>query len=460
MAKIKITISLILTISLALPLFFLSGCSKEKSSNYKVDLEIWGIFDDSGSTYSEIIKNYKSLNPFVGNIEYKKFTAENYKEDLLDAMASGQCPDIFLIHNTWLPYFKDKILPAPTSVLGEKEFRDNFVDVAANDFMDEEGIYAVPLSVDSLALYYNKDLFNSKGIVSPPDNWDGFIEEARNLTKMGEAGEIVQSGAALGTAYNVNRSTDILGLLMFQGGDSVINDKKSQVNFGKGSENALEFYTQFSRIGSGAYMWNKNMHYSIDAFYEGTAAMMLNYSWHYQTIKSKNAKLNFGVAPIPQISKDYPVNYANYWGFAVAKNKNLENTNSPELISVNNEMRVHEAWQFLKFLTTKNNGSFKLIHAASGKSKEIPTSFDPAKNYLEKTDKPAARRDLIEEQKNDPFLSPFASGNLIAKSWYQPDSNAVETILAEAIDSVNQGSASVSQALKTAESRINQFFRK
>ncbi|MCD6149298.1 extracellular solute-binding protein [bacterium] len=463
-SKIKNTIGLILAIFLVSSLIFLSGCSKKEASNYKVNLEIWGIFDDSNSTYADIIKSYKDINPFVGEIKYRKFTADSYKKDLLDAMASGQGPDICLIHNTWLLYFKDKITPSPEYILGEKEFRDNFVDVAANDFLGEGKIYAAPLSVDSLALYYNKDLFNSEGIVSPPATWEEFNNDVKKLTRVGEFGDIIQSGAALGTAYNINRSIDILGLLMFQNGASIVNEDRNQVNFGKESENALEFYTQFARLGSDAYTWNKKAHYSIDAFYEGTAAMMLNYSWHYQTVKSKNAKLNFGVAPVPQISRENPANYANYWGLAVVKNKIQETENGrgggAELAAVNNNMRIHEAWQFLKFLTTKNNGSFTVTHAVSGKTKKFPVSFDPAKNYLEKTGRPAARRDIIEEQKSDPVLGPFVYGNLIAKSWHQPDPEAAETILAEAIDSVNQGNSSVSQALKTAESRINQFFRR
>jgi len=462
-SKTKNTIGLILAVFLVSSLIFLSGCSKKETSNYKVNLEIWGIFDDSNSTYADIIRSYKDINPFIGEIKYRKFTADSYKKDLLDAMASGQGPDICLIHNTWLPYFKDKITPSPEYILGEKEFRDNFVDVASNDFLDEGKIYAAPLSVDSLALYYNKDFFNSEGIVSPPTTWEEFNDDAKKLTKIGEFGDIVQSGAALGTAYNINRSTDILGLLMFQNGASIVNEDRNQVNFGKESENALEFYAQFARLGSGVYAWNKKAHYSIDAFYEGTAAMMLNYSWHHQTVKSKNSKLNFGVAPVPQISRENPANYANYWGLAVVKNKVIETGSrggGAELVAVNNNTRVHEAWQFLKFLTVKNNGSFTVTHAVSGKTKKFPVNFDPAKNYLEKTGRPAARRDIIEEQKSDPVLGPFAYGNLIAKSWYQPDSEATETILAEAIDSVNQGNTSVSQALKTAESRINQFFRK
>lgn len=461
MSKIKIKGTIVLLTIFSL--FFFSGCFKSKSENYKVDLEIWGVFDDSNVAYKDAIQKYKEINPLIGDITYRKFTIDTYKEDLLNAMASGQGPDICLIHNTWLPSFKDKLAPSSENILGEREFRDNFVDVAANDFLNEGQVFATPLSVDSLALYYNKDLFNSEGIVSPPTTWEGFNEDVKKLTKIDKFGNIIQSGAAMGTAYNINRSTDILGLLMFQNGASIVSDDQSRVDFNKESEKALEFYTQFAKVGSDVYTWNNRMHYSIDTFYEGTAAMMLNYSWHYKTIKNKNSKLNFGVAPIPQLSRDNPVNYANYWGFAVVKNKSQDEETSrrgSESSAVSDNIRIHEAWEFLKFLTTKSDGSFTITHGLSGKIKKVTLNFDPAKNYLEENGEPAARRDLIEEQKNDPVLSPFVYGNLITRNWYQPEPEAIETILAESINSVNKENVSIHQALKTAESRINQFFRR
>lgn len=442
-----------------LSLLLFSGC-KKPSPTYKVNLEIWGVFD-SNDAYSEIISEYRRINPFIGDIRYKKFTVDNYEKDLLSALASGQGPDIFMIQNTWLPSFKDKIELAPGQITNEREFRDNFADVAISDFLDEGKIYAVPLSVDSLALYYNKDLFNAEGITSPPATWDEFNEDVKKLTKIDQNGNITQAGAAIGTAYNINRSTDILGLLMLQNGVPMVDEKKTGTKFEEG-EKAWEYYTQFARSGSSVYTWNPTMHYSLDAFYEGTLAMMFNYSWHYTTIQSKNSKLNFDVASVPQLSSGTPANYANYWGFAVSKNKitqaSSQPSNSNEVIP-DNKLRIHEAWQFLKFLAMKNGGNSSLMNGISGNVKEIPLTLDPAKTYLEKTKKPAARRDLIEEQKKDPVLGIFAAGNLIAKSWYQVEPKAIEAILAEAIDAINKGSLPIHEALNTASERINQLMR-
>jgi multiple sugar transport system substrate-binding protein len=458
-------------------LFIFSGCgTKTSNPSYKVDLEIWGVFDNSDSL-DKISSEYKKLNPHIGEIKYRKFTVDSYNNDLINALASGQSPDIFWIGNTWTPSYKDKVEPAPDWLINEKEYRDNFADVAAQDFIPDKKIYAVPLSVDSLALYYNKDIFNSLGITAPPKTWDEFNEDVRKIVKIDQFDNITQAGAAMGTAYNINRSTDILGLLMFQNGVQMTNDGNTEATFNKVTstadgrsvrtgENALKFYTQFSDSKSSMYTWNKRMHYSVDAFYEGTAAMMINYSWQYSVIKNKNSKLNFAIAPVPQLSLNNPVNYANYWAMAVSKNKVLSSDQKSKLVQNGltegnyNQTRIYESWQFLKYLTFKNNGSVTLFNSLNGNQAIFPTNFDPADTYLKDTGKPAARRDLIEKQKSDVFLGAFAYGNLIAKSWYQWDSSQMENILAEMIDSVNLGKQTVYEALNVAENRANVLMRK
>lgn len=467
---------IIITLTFVFFLFLISGCGfKTSNPVYKVDLEIWGVFDNSDSL-EKITSEYKKINPHVGEIKYRKFTVDSFNGDLINALASGQGPDIFWIHNTWSPSFKDKIEPAPDWLTTEKEFRDNFVDVAAQDFIVDKKIYAVPLSVDSLALYYNKDIFNSEGITKVPQTWEEFKEIVRKTTKTDQFDNIIQSGVALGTTNNINRPTDILGLLMFQNGVQMTDDSHSEATFdnviptsdGQGiraGENALAFYTQFADSRSSSYTWNRKMHYSIDSFYEGTTAMMINYSWQGSTIKSKNSKLNFAVAPIPQVNTNNPSNYANYWAMAVSKNKVLSDDGKSKLAQDGlaeanyNKVRIYESWQLLKYLTFKNNGSVTLFNSINGNQAIFPTKTDPAAVYLADTVKPAARKDLIEKQKNDLFLSPFAMGNLIAKSWYQWDPVQTEKILSEAIDSVNLGRETIYESLKRAVNRVTILMR-
>jgi len=468
MNKIKILTAFLFIGSLVL--FSGCGCKEDSSKSYQLNLEVWGFLDDR-ENLNDIFAAYQSLNPHIRHIEYRKLSTDTYKQEIIDALASGQGPDVFLIHNTWLPGFRDKIVPAPAGIISEQKFKKEFIDVVAADFFSDGQAYAVPISVDSLALYYNKDLFNAAGITSPPKDWNDFVTDVIKLTRVNSFGEITQSGAALGTAYNINRSTDILNMLMMQGGTDMVDREFKRTTFDtvasvgdnafSAGENALNFYTQFARTNSSNYSWNSRLHYSIDAFSEGTLAMMFNYSWHIDTIRNKSPKLNFTVAAVPQFPGADPANYANYWAFAVAKNTipKVDTGLGTNAKPVSNDTRVMEAWNLLRFMTMKPDKPIVLENNVVARDQMAGGSFDPAMSYLTKSRRPAARRDLIEQQLNDPELGVFAKDNLIAKSWYQTNPENFEATFATMIDDVNRGQSSVRDAIDVAAMRINQMLK-
>jgi multiple sugar transport system substrate-binding protein len=179
---------------------FLAGCGSSTPDSYKINLEVWGTFDDTDA-FQQVFSAYQEINPHIGQITYRKLPVESYKQDIIDALASGNGPDIFLVRNSWMGDFQDKMLPAPTGMIGEKLYHDTFPDVAATDFIREEGaIYAVPLSIDSLALYYNKDIFNANGVARPPATWEEVEQLVPRLTQVDALGNITQSAIAMGTS--------------------------------------------------------------------------------------------------------------------------------------------------------------------------------------------------------------------------------------------------------------------
>ncbi|MBI2057868.1 MAG: extracellular solute-binding protein [Candidatus Yanofskybacteria bacterium] len=392
------------------------------------DLQFWGVFDDSGA-FRQSIDAFRASHPEV-TVNYRQFTFEDYEKSLVNAFASGVGPDIFMIQNTWLPSYQDKIMPLPqqiperdTPLLTLKEFREQFVDVAEKDLVVGGEIYGLPLYVDTLALYYNKDIFNSLGISQPPQTWNDFNEFVENVTVADLRNNISRAGAAIGTARNINRSTDILSLLMLQSGVPMVDSDQAGAEFSNTvngrdlGEVALEYYTDFANPAKRVYTWNDGLHYSIDAFQEGNVAMMFNYSHQMPLLRSKAPRLNFAVAPMPQLDSGQLLNYANYWAPTVSK------------FSKSGQ----QAWEFLVFLSSTEG--------------VIP--------YLNSTGRPTARRDLVDQQKSDLDLGVFAKQVLSAVSWYQVDALAIESVMADMIDDVNFGRRSISEALRTAENKIN-----
>ena len=393
-----------------------------------VTLEVWGVFDDR-TLFDDAFKAFETANKGT-KINYTVFSPQEYEQAVLNALAAGRGPDVWMMHDTWLPKHIDKILPMPAKMPGTnaplmtvRQFNDLFVDVAAYDLVNDGNIYGLPLYVDTLALYYNKDMFASAGISQPPKTWAEFLEDVAKITTYDASRNITRSGAAIGTARNINRSTDILMMLMLQSGVQMTKDDGSEATFSRSvegtnvGERALENYTQYAKPEREVYTWNDTMHYSIDAFAQGDVAMMINYSHQIPVLREKAPRLNWAVAQVPQASIADVRTYANYW---------------PLVVSLNSANSM-QAWRLVHFL-------------AAGEG-TVP--------YLNKANRPSARKDIIDSQKSDADLGVFAEQALSARSWYQIDNVAIETIFANMIDSVNLGRQTVQAALREAENKVS-----
>ena len=381
------------------------------------DLTIWGVGDSNG-VWTNTIKNYEATHPNVA-ITYTEINQSNYEATLINALAAGNGPDMFMFNNAWLPKNGDKIIPAPASLMSTSTFADLFPQVASQDFVSSSSIYAMPLSVDTLALIYNKSIFNQSGVAIPPTTWkqfDNVVLQTRRKTYGILTGPAVALG---GTLSSMTNATDIMNLLFLQEGTQMVSTYTGQETFSSvAGQAALAFYTQFSNPSSAYYTWKDSYGSALDSFAQGRSAMFIGYASQIPEIEAENPNLNIGVSTMPQFSLSDQINYPNYWGLAVSKQ-----SKDPA-----------DAWNFISFITTD------------------PTT---ASSYATASGRPPALRSLIAQYENDPVLGPYSLQALTAEDWSQPDSDAVSTIFNNMIESVLNKSASVGQALQTAELSVN-----
>jgi multiple sugar transport system substrate-binding protein len=430
MSKTKIIIiASAIGLLLVIAIFFMliNGGSKKPGKAVPVTLNVWGVFE-STENLQPIFEAYEKANQNV-TIQYSLKNIDTYEADLLNALAAGTGPDVLLIHNDWLTKYKDKLTPVNENDWAVKDYKQAFVDVAASDFISENKIYAVPFSVDSLALYYNKDILGSAGIATPPKTWQELQQDVQKISKSNNDGYFERSGVAMGTTSNINRAADIVYLLMLQNQtvpylsdfsrttlDQSVSDASGNAHYP--AAEATDYYTSFSNPSSDSYTWNTKSNYSLDAFSNGNLAFMYGYSYARATIMQKSPNLNFDVVPVPQPNLNQNlVNYANYWGYAVSKQ-----SKSPEW-----------AWDFLKFATSK----------------------DVLKPFLQATKEPASRKDLVQEQVNDLDIGVFASSNLTAKSFYKSDPDKTDKIILNMIDDVVLRGKDITDAISSATDQIN-----
>lgn len=445
---------------LILPLVLLgAGCggssTAEKLATTPVTLTVWRVFDDD-STLSQVMSAYQALHPNI-SFEYRELRYNEFEDELIRAFAEGEGPDVFSLHNTWLGKYEGLIEPLPDSLtisysetrgtikketvytvqeeptLSQHALKSNYVDVVVADVLRsyqptakseaEDRIFGLPLGMDSLALYYNKNLLNAAGIPEPPFTWTQFQDQVSQLTQINQSDTIVQAGAAIGTSQNVERAFDILSILMMQNGTQM-TDSRGRATFAQETDagflggEAVRFYTDFANPLKAVYTWNEDMPDSFDAFVSGNTAFFFGYSYHHALIRASNSKLNFAVSPLPQIDGGKTVNYANYWIETVAKSTDAGDW----------------AWDFVQFATKE----------------------DQVTSYLEAAKKPAALRSLINTQLEDEVLSIFAGQTLTSDSWYRGSDAAIaEEALLDLIDAFLAGDEQ-ERSLKDAQNKVNQ----
>lgn len=399
-----------------------AGCAKGSTVRLTpVTLQYWRI-DDDPAAMQPIIDAYRKIHPNI-TITYTRLRADEYERKLLEAFAENRGPDLFSIASPELGEWRERVLPLPkettiptqtvnaqkqivttnkkSATLSLLDVRKNFVEDAANTIVKfdqpdpekpgENKIFGLPLSFDTLAMFYNKDLLRKANIDKPPATWKDVEDQSKKLTVLDKDNvTIKQSGAALGGAGNVLYSTDILTAIMMQNGADMADESGSpRFNvysasttdrpFPPGVE-ALRFYQGFANANTPTYTWNENMAISLDAFVAGKVAIFFGYPIDMQKIRDRAPKLDFAIAPLPQIDPSRPKNVPNFPIEVVSKKTAHPN----------------EAWDFLQFATSKEQVS----------------------DWLTTTKRPTALRALIQQQLTDPDLAPFAGQLLTANSWY------------------------------------------
>jgi len=386
-------------------------------------LTFWGIGDNQNA-YESTITNFKKFYPKV-EITYRGFdTQEEYARALLESMAQGKGPDIFMVLNSAVPNNTGKISPMPETIIPFAQLQSLFPRIVEQDFFPQKTIYGLPLSIDTLALIYNRN-FIDQAAVQIPKTWEDFQKVVKKLTVIDPSKKIIRAGAAIGGSQkNISTAPDILSLLMLQTGTKMISDDFKSATFASPEgKDALRFYTQFSNGTQEAYTWNETMPNDLDLFGQEGVAMIFNYASSLPEIQKRNAFIEYKIAPMPQpaSAENRSIAYPKYWGYTVSRQSQV-----PDV-----------AWQFVLFMTTDETS---------------------VRSYLTKTKKSPALDNLIRsEYINDPDLGVFARQALIARSWPQINDVAIGNIFSNMIELVTTNQNTIESAIGKAQEEVSRL---
>lgn len=272
-----------------------SGDSKSAAKDggkTEITYAIWDQIQQPGmqKIADEFMKENEDINVKVQVIPWDQYWTK------LEASANGQTlPDVFWMHGSEA----DRYMQAGTLL----DITDSYKKEEGNfpqDLVDLYGLdgknYGIPKDVSTVGLWYNKSIFDEKGVAYPDEtwNWNTLKEAAKQLTdeEKGIYGFAAPNDTEVGY-YSV----------IFQNEGKVISDDKTKSELDSpATQEALQWWVDFSlkdKTSPTAAQIAENDVRSL--FTSGKVAMIFDGSWMYGEFSAnEDLKNNSDVAVLPK----------------------------------------------------------------------------------------------------------------------------------------------------------------
>ncbi|MGW2143130.1 ABC transporter substrate-binding protein [Nonomuraea bangladeshensis] len=252
----------------------------------------------------------------------------DYWTKLKAAVSGGAAPDVFWMNGPNFQLYASNGVIKPI----EEQVDSSVYPKALVDLYTYEGkLYGLPKDMDTVGVWYNKELFDAAKVAYPADDWtwDDFKKAAAKLTDPAKGVHAI--GAQLTSFQEYQYNT------IYQAGGYVISPdgKKSGYDDPKTIE-GLRFWTDLIAAGHSPDLKTMTDTAPLQLFEAGKLAMYWGGSWDVaEFTKNDYTKDKVDVAPLPKGEKQATIIHG-------VANVMSAKTEHPA-----------EAWEFVKFLGSK-----------------------------------------------------------------------------------------------------------
>lgn len=404
----------------------LSPGGQNSSSSLGGGVEVWGTLPRE--QISDYLNDFNMSNSDY-SVVYEHIPEADFYQSLIVALANNTQPDLVIFSSEIFAQIKDKLYITPFQAYSERTFRNTNID-GSQIFIDKAGVYAFPLVVDPLVVYYNRDILAAQNIISPPTTWTELVRIIPFVTKRTTQNVINQSTIAMGEADNISRYRDILSTLFLQTGNSIMsfdattNLPVSTLSVGGDTESgqfptaeALTFYTNFANTSNRSYSWHRAMPEALDYFLSGKSAFYIGRASELFTIQSRNPNLNFDVMEMFQRDEIIrPITFGSFTAVGVLRS-------AP---------------------------NFSAAYTVAG----LLSNTQGVDAISKKLSLPPARKDLLAFAQENPYVSIFFRAALASFTWFDPNFSSTNQIFRGMIQDVNSGRSNPSEAINEAARQL------
>lgn len=270
-----------------------AGGEASSKSTDALEVRIWDGVQADG--LQKIADEWTAQSGIKVNIQ-----ALNWDEywTLLEAGATGgDLPDVFWMHsNVAQKYMENDMLLNLNDYISKSEEIDmaNYYEGIVELYRLGDVQYAVPKDHDTIALCYNKEIFDRYGVAYPDETWtwNDFYDAAKAITDAGE-------GNTFGYAIDVGNNQDGWWNIVYDFGGYIISeDKKTSGMDDPKTLEAMEFLgTLIKDTMPAQSVISENG--SATLFNSGVVAMTTQGSWNINTFYTSDNRGNYGWAVLP-----------------------------------------------------------------------------------------------------------------------------------------------------------------
>ncbi len=435
-----------LSVLLVVTFVIISLVTRSDTPTEDKSLTVYLPFDEV-SVYEKISAEFITNNPGV-SLTFKFIDAKDAKEyeaQVVNEIADGAGPDIWLVRSDWIAKHADKSLALePTS--GQPDPIASAKTVIEPALVDlnvyNNKLYGVPLFGDSLAIIYNLSMYNdvaNKASGEPktalekfPATWDIVKSQTAAVTQK-RGNVITRSGLAIGTVETGYAPVDVLAAMLVQNGAGILTEGNDAVAFNLAqfksgqsifpATDALTLFTSFARPAEANYSWNNDLGDAVAAFKAQKAGAIIGYYSLFQQLTEEVSGFDIAVAALPQLTdKSDRTDYGVTWSHIV----NSQSA-SPTL-----------AWQYSTYLGSQ--GTQDQYARETGKIAAGPV-----------TDSEVVEQAIIGQQSaGKVFRAQLGS----VKGLSKPEWQAVDEILQDTIKNIVNAGQSIQAAVDSAAARF------
>ena len=307
--------------ALAAGSLLLAGCAGGSGTTTPAPAESQAPIDASGVTLTvwtdenrkpAIEAAAKTFEDETGaKIELVQKNFEDIRNDFTNQVPTGEGPDITIGAHDWLGSLVQAGVVA-TVDLGESAA--NFEKVATDAFTYDGQTYALPYSLETIALVQNTDLVGEDA----PATWDDMIAAAKKAGA--ERPVVINTAGQTGDAYTMYGFQTSFGAPVFVQDDS--GSYTAEVGMGGGAGDAFaEWLSANGEKGSGDISTTIDYDTNNELFASGKAAYTIQGPWAVEALTAQGAKIK--VSPIPSAGDETASPFVGVQGFYIsAESKN------------------------------------------------------------------------------------------------------------------------------------------